>query len=251
MRAVLLLVMVIGVLSAPMARAQVVNIEQKRFDDDTSRVKVRAGLRFGVLENTQRVMDLGIDGGVQYREGPHTAFLITDLVFSRVEDNAFQNTGFVHLRYTHHVDCPLLLEGFTQVQYNKPLRIDLRTLSGTGPRVQVLDRDEVGVVTGLSIMYEHEEDLVNGIIQDNARASWYLSASVKVEPTLVFTGVVYYQPVVFDASDNRVAVEVQARMRATRHFAFDSRLSLLRDTRLSPGIPELTYRWTNVFTVLF
>ena len=251
MRAVLLLVMAIGVLSAPKVMGQVVNIEQKRFADDTSRVKVRAGLRFGVLENTQRVMDLGIDGGVQYRRGPHTAFIISDLVFNRVEDNAFQNTGFVHLRYTRHVDGPLSVEGFTQLQYNKPLRIDLRTLVGAGPRFQVLDHENFGLVMGASLMYEHEEDRENAIIQDNARANWYLSASVKVEPTLVFTGVVYYQPVVFDASDTRVAVEVQARMRATEHFAFDSRLSLLNDTELSPGIPELTYRWSNVFTVLF
>ena len=139
----------------PDGKGQVVNIEQKRFDDDTSRVKVRAGLRFGVLENTQRVMDLGIDGGCNTARAPY-GVPDADLVFSRVEDNAFQNTGFVHLRYTHHVDGPCFWKGSPRYSTTNRCGSTCAPLAGTGPRVQVLDRDEVGVVTGLSIVYEHE-----------------------------------------------------------------------------------------------
>ena len=230
--------------------AQVVNIENKRFEDDTSRWAAQAGFRFNVVENTQRSTELGAHGGVQFIEGIHRAFFITDINLNKVEDNAFNNTGFQHLRYQRTWRGPLSWEAYTQLQYNRPLRIDVRWATGAGARLVAWRTEVLRVAMGTSLLFEHEVDRVNDLRYNDIRSSNYLSVAWKLEPSLQVTGVVYYQPVVFDASDQRIAVEGQLRVRASRRFAFDTRLNLQQDTKMAPGVPELNYRWQNVFTFL-
>ncbi len=235
----------------PMAGwSQVVNIENQRFEDDTTRWAAQFGFRFNVVENTQRSTDLGLNGGLQFMEGIHRAFFITDFSLNKVEENAFTNTGFQHLRYQRSWRGPLFLEGFTQVQYNKPLRIDLRWLTGGGLRAEFQQEEEWRFAAGTAIMYETESDRVNDLIYNDIRSSNYLSVSLKVEPHVLVTGILYYQPVIGDASDQRLTLEAQLRIRASRRFAFDTRITLQRDTKTAPEVPELNYRWSNVFTFI-
>lgn len=231
--------------------AQVVVIEPKRFADDTARFQGHAGFKFNLVENTQRSLDLGVNGRIQYITGRHRAFSVTDLTLTQVEDNAFQNTGFQHFRHNYLLRTRWYTEAFAQVQFNKPLRIDIRVLNGIGMRWVTLDRDQVRLAVGTAVMGEYERDRENDLTYTDLRSSSYLSATYKVEPTLQLTGVVYFQPVVGDASDQRVAIEGQLRVRATRRLLFDSRLAYLRDTVQAPGVPLRTYRWDNVFSFTF
>lgn len=232
------------------ARSQVVNIENQRFEDDTSRWAAQFGFRLNVVENTQRSTDLGLNGGVQFMEGLHRAFLISDFYLTRVEDNAFTNTGFQHLRYQRRWRGPLFQEAYTQVQYNKPLRIDIRWLMGGGIRLEYQKEENLRLAAGTSILYEYEADHVNELVYNDIRSSNYLSVSFKVEPHVMLSGILYFQPVIADASDQRLTLEAQLRIRASRRYAFDTRLALQRDTKTAPDVPELNYRWSNVFTFL-
>jgi len=65
------------------------------------------------------------------------------------------------------------------------------------------------------------------------------------------TTVVYYQPKVGDASDHRVAVEGQFKVRAIGRFSVETRINLQKDTRISPEIPTLNCRWENGSSFLF
>ncbi|MCW5900113.1 MAG: DUF481 domain-containing protein [Flavobacteriales bacterium] len=233
------------------ATAQVVNIENKRFEDDTSRWAAHASLRFNVVENTQRSTELGANGGLQFIHGIHRAFVITDFNLNKVEDNAFTNTGFQHLRYQRAWRGPVHWEAYTQLQYNKPLRIDVRWVTGAGPRIVVRNTDAMRLALGSSLMFEHEVDRVNELRYNDLRLSHYLSTSFKLEPHTQFTAILYYQPLIGDISDHRVALEAQLRFRVTRRWAFDTRLNLQQDTKMAPGVPGLNYRWTNAFTFLW
>jgi hypothetical protein len=231
--------------------SQVVNIENKRFQDDTSRWAANAGFRFTVVENTQRSVNFGLNGGVQFIEGVHRAFFITDFTLNKVETNAFTNTGFQHLRYQRAWRGPLSWEAYTQLQYNKPLRIDVRWVTGVGPRAVVRDAEQLRLSLGTSLMYEHEVDRVNDLRYNDMRLSNYMSAGWKLDPTLQLTAILYYQPLIGDASDHRIALEAQLRIRATRRFALDTRINLQKDTKMAPGVPELNYRWENFFSFLW
>ncbi len=233
------------------AAAQVVNIENKRFEDDTSRWAAQASVRFNVVENTQRSTELGANGGVQFIHEIHRAFFVTDFNLNKVEENAFTNTGFQHLRYQRAWRGPLSWEGFTQLQYNKPLRIDVRWVTGAGPRVVLRNRPDLRLTMGSALMYEHEVDRVNDLRYNDMRLSNYIATAFKVEPHLQLTAIFYYQPLIGDASDHRMAVEAQVRFRVMRRWAFDMRLNLQKDTKMAPGVPELNYRWTNALTFLW
>lgn len=231
--------------------AQVVNIENKRFDNDTARWSAQAGFRFNVVENTQRSLDLGLNGGVQFIHDIHRVFLVTDFTLNKVERNDFTNTGFQHVRYQRQWRGPFSWEGYTQMQYNKPLRIDLRWVTGAGMRAVVRNADDLRLALGSSVMYEHEVDRVNELRYNDIRSSNYVSAAWKLEPHVQVTTIFYYQPLIGDASDHRMAVEAQLRLRVNRRFAFDSRMNLQKDTKMAPGVPELNYRWSNVFSFVW
>ncbi len=70
---------------------QVVNIENKRFENDTARWTGQVGLRFNVVENTQRSTDLGAKGGMQFKHDIHRAYFVTDFNLNKFESNAFTN----------------------------------------------------------------------------------------------------------------------------------------------------------------
>ncbi len=229
---------------------QVVNIENKRFADDTSRWSGQGGFRYHLTENTQRSISLGANISVQYIQEVHRVFFISDLTVDRVEANAFRNTGFQHVRYNYVWRKPVILEAFAQLQYNKPLRIDERWLLGGGPRVVFYDKEDLRLAVGMGLMLEYEVDRVNELEYFDLRNSNYISAALKLEPHLQLTLILYYQPNVSDFRDHRVSIESQLRLRVSRRFAVDTRLTLQNDTRMAPGIPELNYRWMNAFTIL-
>ena len=76
------------------ARAQVVNIEGRRFMQDSVPWTGFVNVRFNVSESGQRSLILGLNGAVQYLNGRDRYMFISDLAFSQVEANDFLNTGF-------------------------------------------------------------------------------------------------------------------------------------------------------------
>lgn len=234
-----------------MCRAQVVNIENKRFANDTSRWAAQAGFRFNVVENTQRSINLGATGGVQFIHDIHRAFFISDFTLSRVEDNDFMNTGFQHVRYQRAWRGAFSWEGFMQLQYNKPLRIDVQWLMGAGPRALLRDGEDLRLAMGGALMFEHEADRVNDLRYNDVRFSAYVSSGWKLDPHMQLAAIIYYQPLIGDASDHRLAMEAQLRVRATRRFSVETRINLQKDTKMAPDVPELNYRWENLFSFRF
>lgn len=231
-------------------RAQVVNIEGRRFLNDTVPWSATGDLRYNLTENTQRSFVFGMGGAVQHVRGKHRYFLVSDLALSRVERNAFLNTGFQHLRYNYARDKRWTGEAFAQAQYNKPLRLDLRATLGAGPRLRLVNEEGLRLHLGTSLMLEHEQ-VTDGPSFVHGRANGYLSAAVRFSEVVGLTTVVYYQPKLFDASDHRVAVESGLLLFLAERYTFESRLNLLKDTGQPESVPSLTYTWANRFGIRF
>lgn len=230
--------------------AQVVNIEGRRFLNDTLPWAGIADLRYNLTENTQRSYSFGLSGAVQHVRGKHRYFLVNDLATSRVETNAFLNTGFQHLRYNYAWFKRWTGEAFAQTQYNKPLRLDLRITVGAGPRLRVVNEDDLRVHVGTALMVEYERITGDASFMQG-RSSSYVSATVRFSTITSLTTVAYYQPKVFDASDHRIALEAGLLLSPTARFTVESRLNLLRDTDQPTGVPGFTYGWNNRFGVRF
>lgn len=231
-------------------RAQVVNIEGRRFMNDSVPWTGYVNFRFNVSENGQRALGLGLNGAVQYMKGHDRYFFINDLAFSQVEENDFLNTGFQHLRYNRQCDSSWTAEAFIQTQYNKPMRLDLRLTIGSGPRFTAVDNKSMRVNVGTSVMYENEY-VTDGPTTNAGRSSTYVSVILKFSDLASLTTVVYYQPKLFDASDHRISLEGGLLINVTKRMTIESRLNLLKDTRQPEGVQSLSYSWNNMFGIRF
>lgn len=236
--------------AAGQAGAQVVNIEGRRFGNDTVPWQGFVSFRFNVAESGQRSLNLGLNGGLQFIAGRDRWFFINDLAFSQVEANEFLNTGFQHLRYNYRADSLWTGEAFAQAQYNKPLNLDLRLTLGAGPRFTALNSDKWRVHLGVALMLEDEKD-ADGEHLLQGRNSDYVAATLKFSTLASLTTVVYYQPKIFDASDFRVAIESGLHIQVTKRLTLESRLNLLRDSAPPAGVSELSYNWNNLFGYRF
>ena len=233
-----------------MTFAQVVNVEGRRFMNDSVPWTGYVNFRFNVAESGQRSLNLGLNGAVQYINGRDRYMFINDISFSQVETNEFLNTGFQHLRYNYRVDSLWTGEAFAQAQYNKPLRLDLRLMIGAGPRFTAVDNAKMRVNLGTSLMLERES-ITDGATTTLARNSSYVSATLKFTTMASLTTVIYYQPKLFDASDHRIAVEGGLLINVTKRVSMESRLNLLKDSEQPEGVPSLTYSWNNLFGYRF
>ena len=231
-------------------QAQVVNIEGRRFLNDTVPWTGIVDFRYNITENTQRSIAFGFSGAVQHVRGKHRYFLVNDLALSRVESNAFLNTGFQHLRYNYAYRKRWTGEAFAQTQYNKPLRLDLRTTLGAGPRLRIFNEEEFRMHIGTALMLEYER-VTTGEAFIHGRNSSYLSGTVRFNKMASITTVVYYQPRIFNAWDHRIALEAGFLFSPIPRYTFESRLNLLRDTAQPTGVPGFTYSWNNRFGIRF
>lgn len=232
------------------AVAQVVNIEGRRFMNDSVPWAGYVNFRFDVAESGQRSMNLGLNGAVQYIHGRSRYMFINDLAFSQVEANDFLNTGFQHLRYNYRHDSSWTGEAFAQAQYNKPLRLDLRLMLGAGPRFTAVDNTGMRVNIGTAVMVENDH-ITHGPVKTIGRSSSYVSATLKFSELASLTAVVYYQPKLFDASDHRMALEAGLLIHVTKRFSMESRLNLLKDNAPPEGVNPLSYTWNNLFGYRF
>ncbi|MBS1569192.1 MAG: DUF481 domain-containing protein [Bacteroidetes bacterium] len=240
----------IGVLLPAGLVAQVVNIEGRRFGNDTVPWQGYANFRFNVSESGQRSLNLGLNGGLQFIDGRDRWFFINDLAFSQVEANEFLNTGFQHLRYNYRADSLWTGEAFAQAQYNKPLQLNLRMTVGAGPRFSALNSEKWRVHIGTALMLEKEYD-TDGTQLFQGRNSSYAAATFKFSAVASLTTVVYYQPKIFDASDNRVSIESGLLINVTKRMTLEGRLNLLKDSNPPHGVQPLIYSWNNLFGYRF
>lgn len=230
--------------------AQVVNIEGRRFVNDTVPWAGVVDFRYHLTENTQRSYMFGLADAVQHVRGKHRYLVITDLAASRVESNSFLNTGFQHLRYNYAWLKRWTGEAFAQAQYNKPLHLDLRATLGAGPRLRVVNEEDLRMHVGTSLMLEHERT-TDGESFVHGRNSSYLAVTLRFSHITSFTTVVYYQPKLFAAWDHRIAMEAGLLLSLTSRYTVESRLNLLRDTAQPTDVPGFTYGWNNRFGIRF
>gem|GEM_PF-3856514 len=84
--------------------------------------------------NTQRSLDLGRDGAVQYIRDIRRFFIVADFNLNKSEESALANTGFQHIKYLGFWCEPIYYKSHEQLQYNGPRRIDVRWVTGAGSR---------------------------------------------------------------------------------------------------------------------
>lgn len=230
--------------------AQVINIESKRFLNDTNGFVGRSDLNFNITQNTQQVITFGVNVHMQYQHNKHRLLAISDLAFIKAAQTDFVNNGYQHLRYGYKIVDRITWETFGQAQYNLVLKLDKRYLAGTGPRFKVLKKKNVRLYVAALYMFEHQEQSNETIIQDNHRISSYITFNIGFNK-LDLSNTTFYQPLLSDPNNYRIASDSNLDIVLTNHFNFRVGFNLLYDTHQPPGIPALVYSLKNGLSFKF
>ncbi|WP_238750545.1 DUF481 domain-containing protein [Neolewinella maritima] len=229
-------------------RAQIVNIEDQRRGFDTLGWYGQLDLGGNLTRNQNTVLSLNGNLRVD-RKGKRQALLgLADYRLVQVSGANALNAGFAHLRYARYLSDKWRWEAFTQVQYNEQLRLGLRTLIGTGPRLKLLAKQDDRIYVGLLYMYEYDQVAEGTITYRDHRLSAYVSFSVFPLKNLALTNTTYYQPVIPDFRLPRLSSITALTLGLTDRLAFNTKYSITHDELLVQGledVPATSYQWTN------
>ena len=203
--------------------AQLVNIEAKRMQTDSTRFVLKSDMLFNYTDtNDAYVLKLGTNIATQLKSKDldKIYFLVWNYDLVRTDEKDVQNSWFLHARYNQKLSDLFRLEAFVQNQNNTQLTISRRNLIGAGIRFKLINKERTKAYFGNSYMYEIEK--LNDIDQRfyNHRNSTYLSltqAFEKVHLDLIAT--VYFQPLYRDIDNHRVLGQFKAEIPLTDHIS--------------------------------
>jgi hypothetical protein len=208
------------------SQAQLVNIEAKRMQTDSTRFVLKSDVLFNYTDNKDEyVLQFGSNISTQFKSKDldKIYFLVWNYNLVRTEEKDLQNSWFLHARYNQKLSDLVRLEAFVQNQNNTQLTIMRRNLVGAGLRFKLIDEERTNVYFGNSYMYEIEK--LNGIDQRfyNHRNSSYLSLNQSFEKVhLDLIGTVYFQPLYEDFDNHRILCQFKAEIPLTNHIGLSA-----------------------------
>jgi len=237
------------IISVPMF-AQIVNIEDKRPTlKDSIDWLGHVDVKFNLIQNGAQIISVNGDYRLEHFRDRHLFLFFGEYNIGKLAGDAFVDDGFQHIRYNYRLNKLLTWEAFTQLQYNELIQLRLRWLLGTGPRFQLLNKNNSRFFLGMLYMYEYNEERTkeNGPIQflRDHRLSSYLSYQFNPTDVLSFAGTIYIQPVLNDFSDIRISSQSTLLFKISSKLQYSTSFSLLYDSDVLEGVQETIYQLTN------
>lgn len=244
-RALRLTLLALGAGSAPCAvplHAQVIRsyeaLDQAAGEGWYTTLALSMALSGGNVEYTE----FDASGALGYRGVRHfvrfyPTFRIRSQQGSRIDDErAF------HLRHSYAFTERLRSFAFVQHQSDLALSLDRRVLVGGGMRGRVVPLSGGGVDVGLGVMWESER-VTGEAVRTDVRGANLLVANGKAGTVdLNFTG--FYQPLLSDWSDVRLAGSGTAAVPLGSALALTVAVRWRRDTDPPPGVQREDYGFT-------
>ncbi len=232
-------------------KSQVINIENKRFLNDSNGWVGNVDFSFNVFSNTQQVLQFSNAARVQYQKNRSRFILLNDLNLIKAGNTDFANAGYQHFRYNYKISKWITMEAFTQTQYNPVLKLDFRYLLGAGPRLKLLKKTHARIYLAALYMYEYDDITDEAINLQEHRLSSYLTCSFSIFKTIDLTSTTFYQPNLENSSDYRIANDSGLEIHINKHLNFKSSFNMLYDTKQPIGIPDLVYSFRNGLSIKF
>jgi hypothetical protein len=231
--------------------AQVVNIENKRFLNDTNDWIGNTDFNFNVFNNTQQVLQFSNTIRVQYQKNRSRFIILNDANFIKAGQTNFANSGFQHLRYNYKLFKRLTVESFIQTQYNPVLKLNFRYLIGVGPRLKLLKKENAKIYIASLYLYEYDDIMNETTNLHEHRISSYVTFTFSFFKTVDITSTTFYQPNIENSLDYRIANDTGLEIHVNKHVNFKTTFNMLYDSRQPIGIPDLIYTFKNGFSLKF
>lgn len=227
------------------AEAQLVNIEDMRIKGDSMPLSGGANFGLNYKESSKTFLDIRSGLHLQYKKNKNLWLAICDYGMAKGDGEAFDKSGFIHLRYNYKLTPWLRWELFGQSQFNELLKVNQRELLGSGPRFKLSDKDKIKIYLGILYMYEYEEVSSSDIIERNHRISSYLSYTIQLGKNLRLVSTSYYQPRADYIADFRIMSQHRLKIGISKSVSFNCSVNYLYDSRSAEGVPAKVYSFEN------
>lgn len=226
--------------------AQIVNVESKRLQSDTTGWLGSLGTSFQLENSAVKVISINAEAHLEYKAPKSLYLFLVNYNLLKGEEKTLQNNLFYHLRYNYKFSNLLRWEIFTQMQQNNLAGIKSRFLIGTGPRFKISGTKKLALYASTAIMYENEHELTKPItIHKDLRSSSYVSISWKPAENLDIVSTLFYQPLYKDLSDFRILHDLSLNFKFTKNFSFVTSWNYLFDSKPATDIPEEIFTLKN------
>lgn len=236
----LLLILLVNIF----AFGQIVNIENKRFLNDSSGWHGNLDGSFSFVQNQDFLYQLNFRGKIQYKNKKHYFLFLQDFAYSGGK-TVYSNSGMGHFRYAYRIkESAWKWESYAQMQYNQILRQRIRSLAGTGIRWKFLNKNNSVAFIGSSVFYEYEEIQPEMLFNSSFRWSSYLSWFVKFKE-IQSSGTTYIQPNLTDFKDFRFAGQYAVYSPLHKFIKLKTEFNYFYDSKPPVGVRK------SVFSLLF
>lgn len=234
------------------AAAQIVNIETRRLQSDTTGWKGSLGANFSLIKNTQQIVSINTNAHLQYKAPKDLYLLLANYTLLRRNNQSLAQNMFYHLRYNRKLNDWVRWEAFTQWQQNAVTNIDLRLLAGTGPRFKLVDNEKLKLYAATAAMYEYEKEKTDPLKQHrDLRSSNYVSFTYVPRPSIEIISTTFYQPLYRHIKDFRLLNQISVHYKWSKHFSITTSWDYLYDAFPATGTPLINYTFTNGFAYAF
>ena len=188
--------------------AQLVNIETKRIQSDSTQFVLNADFGFDHSNNdgvTVNQIEAALTTQIRSKDLKKTYLLLGNYNLVDADEGNLQNSWFLHGRFNYSIDKLIKLETFLQGQYNQLLVVRQRNLIGAGLRFNWINRKNFTGHLGNSYIYEMEYNDTLRSTSYNHRNSTYISFSYTSKSrNFILTNTFYYQPLYSNVDDYRL-----------------------------------------------
>ena len=230
---------------------QVVNIENKRFYNDSSKFTGRAKFETLGFKNISNVFNFGASINLQYHVGRHKLMFVGDMFYLISDSFLVDDNAYGHLRYNYMLNKWITLEAYVQSQFNKILKISSRTLGGGGVRFNLFADAHNKIFYGLGALYEHQIDNPDHLEWTAVRTSTYLTYHLQITHFAELANTFYYQPNIRNIYDKRLLEEFSIMIDATKWLTFESSLYILHANVHGIDMPDNVWRYDNKLVINF
>ncbi len=226
--------------------AQVVNVESRRIQSDTTGWFGNAGTNFLFEKNAVKVVNINAVAHVEYKTLKSLYLFLIDYNLLEGNGQTLNNNLFYHLRYNYKINKWLRWEAFTQLQQNNVTGIKLRWLAGAGPRFKLAGSKKISLYAAIAAIFEYEKEKTDPVIYHrNVRSSNYLSLTYKPSENAELIGTVFYQPLISNLDDYRILNEIRIKFKFAKHLSFTTGWDYLYDSKPAANTPKLNYSISN------
>lgn len=238
------LVALVALLASPRAAAaQIVNVQgalakPPAKDGLTGELTAKVSWR----EGNNPIIDVGGIGSVVFRHRCWLGLALARGEYGKSRGVTLTRKTFEHVRGRRTLSQHWRWEAFGQHEYDQFRRLSLRAVAGTGPAIQVLDRERVGLLVGASYLLEYERlDRREGTVDAGSRtfshrASVYVTGHEDPKADVSIVQTIYVQPRFADPTDLRLLGELAVQHKLTTHLALKDSLTVAYDSSPPDGI---------------